>query len=118
MNATDRAERALYVSQDCGGPGAMRARGNVVARLAIGKQPRMRDVRALESAARMAGNDLADWGDNRITDAVMRLFDACRAIPDGEPSSWRDAAVFLIGAGWGGMVTFGVLLAIAARHAS
>ena len=61
MNATDRAERALYVSQDCGGRGAMRARGNVVARLAIGKQPRMRDVRALESAARMAGNDLSNW---------------------------------------------------------
>ena len=59
MNATDRAERAMYASQDCGGAGAMRARGNVVARLAIGKQPRMRDVRALEYAARMGGNDLA-----------------------------------------------------------
>ena len=60
MNATDRAERALYASQDCGGSGAMRARGNIAARLEAGNQPRMRDVIALEDAARMGGNDLAD----------------------------------------------------------
>jgi len=59
MNAADRAERALYASQDCGGSDAMRARGSITARLVIGKRPRMRDVIALEDAARMAGNDLA-----------------------------------------------------------
>jgi len=55
---------------------------------------------------------------SRIADAAVRIFDAIRAIPGGEPSNWRDVAVFGIGAAWGGMVTFGVLLAIAARHAS
>ena len=60
MNAADRADRALYASQDCGGSGAMRARGNIAARLEAGNQPRMRDVIALEDAARMGGNDLAD----------------------------------------------------------
>ena len=54
----DRAESALYTTQDCGGSKVMRARGNVVARLDAGKRPRGRDVRALEDAARMSGNDL------------------------------------------------------------
>lgn len=47
---------------------------------------------------------------------VMKAIEAFRAIPGGEPSSWRDAAVFLMGTVWGCMVTVGVLLATAARH--
>lgn len=53
----------------------------------------------------------------RVADVVVRLFEAVRAIPGGEPSNWRDAAVFGIGAAWGGMIAIGILLAIAARHA-
>lgn len=55
---------------------------------------------------------------NRIADAAVRIFTAIRAIPGGEPSVWRDAAVFLVGSAWGVMCTVGVLLAIAGRHAS
>ena len=54
---------------------------------------------------------------SRVADAAVRIFEAIRAIPGGEPSKWRDAAVFGIGAAWGGMVAVGILLAIAARHA-
>lgn len=53
----------------------------------------------------------------RIRAGVRKAIEAFRAIPGGEPSSWRDAAVFLTGTVWGCMVTVGVLLAIAARHA-
>ena len=54
---------------------------------------------------------------SRVADAAVRIFEAIRAIPGGEPSKWRDAAVFGIGAAWGAMVAVGILLAIAARHA-
>jgi hypothetical protein len=54
---------------------------------------------------------------SRVADAVVRIYEAIRAIPGGEPSNWRDAAVFLVGAAWGCMCLAGVLLAIAARHA-
>lgn len=53
----------------------------------------------------------------RIRTGVVSLFQAFRAIPNGEPSNWRDIAVFLIGSAWGVMCTLGVVLAIAARHA-
>lgn len=53
----------------------------------------------------------------RILGAVLNLFQAFRSIPGGEPSNWRDAGVFIMGTVWGGMVTFGILLALAARHA-
>lgn len=55
MNRTDRAELALYHSQDCGGEEVMRARGKVNLRLATGRHPRMRDIAVLEVAAQMAG---------------------------------------------------------------
>lgn len=45
-----------------------------------------------------------------------RIRDAFR-FEDGEPCEWRDVAVFLTGTAWGGMIVFGVLCAIAARHA-
>lgn len=54
---------------------------------------------------------------SRVADAAVRIFEAIRAIPGGDPSIWRDAAVFLVGAAWGCMCMAGVLLAIAARHA-
>lgn len=53
----------------------------------------------------------------RIRAGVLNLFQAFRAVPGGEPSNWRDAAVFIVGTVWGGMVAYGMLLAIAARHA-
>lgn len=54
---------------------------------------------------------------SRIADAAVRIFEAFRAIPGGEPSAWRDVAVLLVGSAWGCMLTIGILLAIAARHA-
>ena len=54
---------------------------------------------------------------SRIADTCVRMLEAIRAIPGGEPSGWRDAAVFLIGTTWGAMLAVGMLLAIAARHA-
>lgn len=54
----------------------------------------------------------------RTADACVRVLEAFRAIPGGEPSRWRDAAVFLVGSLWGVMCTLGILLAIAGRHAS
>ena len=43
---------------------------------------------------------------------VMKAIEAFRAIPGGEPSNWRDAAIFLIGSAWGVMLTLGLLLAV------
>lgn len=54
---------------------------------------------------------------SRIADAAVRIFEAIRAIPGGEPSTWRDVGVFLVGSAWGAMCMVGVLLAIAGRHA-
>ncbi|MGN6313201.1 MAG: hypothetical protein ACTHMO_05495 [Rhodanobacteraceae bacterium] len=54
---------------------------------------------------------------SRVVDAAVRVFTAVRSIPGGEPSAWRDVAVFLVGSAWGCMCTVGVLMAIAARHA-
>lgn len=54
---------------------------------------------------------------SRIAEACIRVLEAIRAIPGGEPSNWRDAAIFLLGTAWGGMIVFGVLCAIAARRA-
>lgn len=55
---------------------------------------------------------------DRAGAAILKLFEAFRAIPGGEPSYWRDVAIFVIGGVWGGIIVFGVLLAMAARHAS
>jgi hypothetical protein len=86
----------------------------------------MRDVIALEDAARTAGNDLSNLRTqppamavrrSRVADFLRRMAQAFREFPGGEPSNWRDAAVFCIGAVWGGMILFGILAAIAARHA-
>lgn len=54
----------------------------------------------------------------RIADVVVRILEPFRAIPGGEPSSWHDVAVFLVGSAWGVVLTMGLLLAIAARHMS
>ncbi|HET7596022.1 MAG TPA: hypothetical protein VFK15_03760 [Burkholderiales bacterium] len=48
---------------------------------------------------------------SRIAEACIRVLEAIRAIPGGEPSNWRDAAIFLIGSAWGVMLTVGILLA-------
>lgn len=81
----DRAEAAMYATQDCGGEKVMQARGNVTTQLDAGKRPRSRDVRALEDAARMSGNDLpAFTAPPRVTTPEPRRvasLDAWRSSP-------------------------------------
>lgn len=52
----------------------------------------------------------------RIGRVAVNLWRALGAFPDGEPSPWRDVAVFLVGTAWGVMVTLGMLLAWSAHQ--
>lgn len=49
---------------------------------------------------------------SRIADACVHVLESVRAIPGGEPSFWRDVAVFLTGTTWGAMLAVGLLLTV------
>lgn len=114
MNARDeqmvanRAESALSATQDCGGPKVMRARGNVASRLDAGQRPRDRDVRTLESAARLSGNELPAFAaPPRVTTPEPRRvasLDAWRSSPAVRKERRRGIVIgFVLG-----MVAYGI----------